>query len=390
MSAKSRLYTSLLLLCVGAGCEGIPAAPCMNFMDGCDGPSSVGGSGATSILWKAPLSDATGWNGLPAIAGSTVYFETQNTVLALDLTTGANRWQTTVKTSPVPAAANIVASGGSVYLAEVADVVALDAATGAIRWRFAPDAPAEAAQSAVDDHALYVGTRSHKVYALSLSSGQPVWTTDLGPDWPYLSVIGGVSVSGDTVYAAGTKRLTPNGDSSASIIAGLDRSTGALLFEYQAPQYFPMSGVPSSPVIRDRLLYVSDLGGAFFALDRFTLQESWRVTTYPGFGPFARASLGGNRLYLGTNDTYVYAVDATTGRELWRTTTSASIHASALCGQRVFANNLGIFVIDAGAGQLLQTLFDADPNEIPASGFAVASDRVVFSGNHGVYALRCQ
>jgi outer membrane protein assembly factor BamB len=365
----------------------------MNFEDGCSSSATnSGSSGVRTVLWQVPLSDeGNGWNGLPTIAGSMVYIETRNTVLALDLTTGARRWQTTVKTSPTPSAANIVAAGGAVYIAEALEVISLDAATGAIRWRFTPDAQPAAGQSAVDDHAVYIGTRSHKVYALSPKSGQPLWMTDLGPNWPYLSVVAGLSVSGDTVYAAGGKRLTPNGDSSVSFIAGLDRNTGALLFEYQAPQPGGLSGAPSSPVVRSRLLFVSDLGGAFYAVDRFTLQEIWRVRTEPGFfGPFARPSLAGNRLYLGTNDTYVYAVDATTGKIAWRTTTKASIHESALCGERVFANNLGIFVLDAATGKVITTLFDADPNEVPSSGFAVASDRVVFSGAHGAYALRCQ
>ncbi|HZI40297.1 MAG TPA: PQQ-binding-like beta-propeller repeat protein [Gemmatimonadaceae bacterium] len=358
----------------------------------CHNPAENKGGGTGVMLWHVPLSDVgSGWTGLPTIAGSTVYLETTNAVLALDLTSGAKHWQTVVKTNPSPAAANIVAAGGAVYLAEAVEVISLDAASGAIRWRFTPDAQAAAAQSAVDDHAVYVGTRSHKVYALSPATGQPLWTTDIGADWPYLGVVMGLSVSGDTVYAGAVKRLTATGDSSVGIIAGLDRNTGALLFRYEAPQSVAASGVSSSPVIRDRVLFASDLGGAFYAIDRFTLRELWRVRTAPGFfGPFARASLAGTRLYIGTNDTYVYATDAATGNVIWQTSTKASIHESAVCGQRVFANNLGIFILDISTGRILQTLFDDDPNEIPSSGFAVASDRVVFSGVHGAYALACQ
>src|SRR4029078_7878476 len=126
-------------------------------------PDSPGGGGGGGILWRVPLADVgTGWTGLPTIAGSMVYIETTNTVLALDLTSGAKRWQTTAKTNPSPAAANIVAAGGAVYIAEAVEVISLDAATGAIRWRFTPDAQPAAAQSAADDHAVYVGTRSHR------------------------------------------------------------------------------------------------------------------------------------------------------------------------------------------------------------------------------------
>lgn len=355
----------------------------------CHNPENPGGGGSP-FLWRVPLS-GTGWPGLPVIAGSDVFLEDSNTVLAIDLATGAKRWQTAVKTNPSPAAANIVAAGGALFLAEATEVISLDAASGAIRWRFTPDAQAAAAQSAVDDHAVYIGTRSHKVYALDPATGQPLWTTDIGTDWPYLGVVMGLSVSGDTVYAGAVKRLTPAGDSSVGIIAGLDRNTGSILFRYQAPQSVAASSVVSSPVVSGRLLLASDLGGSFYAIDRFTLQQVWRVLTKPGFfGPFARASIANNLVYIGTNDTYVYAVDLATGNVQWSTSTQASIHESAVCSQRVFANNLAIFVLDASSGRVLQTFFDADPNETPTSGFAVASDRVVFSGLHGAYALPCQ
>jgi outer membrane protein assembly factor BamB len=358
----------------------------------CHNPNENGGvGGGGALLWKYPLADVgSGWTGLPVIVGSTVYVETTNTVLAIDLSTGTKRWQTVVKSNPSPAAANIVAAGGALYLAEAVDVVSLDAVSGTVRWRFTPDAQAAAAQSAVDDHALYIGTRSHKVYALDPSSGQPLWTTDIGTDWPYLGVVMGLSVSGDTVYAGAVKRLTAAGDSSVGIIAGLDRNSGAILFLYQAPQSVAASSVTSAPVVNGRMLLASDLGGAFYAIDRFTLQELWRVRTQSGFfGPFARPALVNGRVYVGTNDTYVYATDAVTGNLVWKTTTNASIHESAVCGQRIFANNLAIFVLDVSTGQVLRTLFDDDPNEIPSSGFAVASDRVVFSGVHGAYALPC-
>ena len=355
-------------------------------------PTDGGGGGGGAYLWRAPLQDVgTGWMGRPAILGSTVFVETTNTVLALDLSTGSKRWQTVVKQASVPAAANIVAAGTAVFIAEVGSVVSLDASSGAARWQYSPDAPSYGAQSAVDDRALYIGTRSHKVYALDLQTGQPLWTTDIGVDWPFLGIVTGIAVSGDTVYAGAVKRLTSAGDSSVSIVTALDRITGTILFQFQAQQASAASSVSSAPIVSGTLLLVSDLGGAFYAIDRFAQREIWRVTTQPGYaGPFASPAVQGSRVYVGANDTYAYAADLGSGNIIWRTTTSASIRESALCGQRVFVNNLGIFVLDAATGQIIRTLFDDDPNEIPSSGFAVASDRVVFSGVHGAYALACQ
>lgn len=370
-------YRGIVLMCVSA--------------TACRAPTRGEVRGRGRILWSVPLTEpsGSGWPGIPAVVGPTAYIETSNTVLALDVGSGARRWQTVIKSATVPSAANIAAAGGALFVAETADVVSLDAGSGAIRWRFTPDAQAVVAQTAADDHAAYIGTRSHKVYALDEASGQPLWTTDIGADWPYFGIVTGLTISGDTVYAGATKRLTVNGDSSVGVIAGLDRRTGLLLFRYQAPQSVAASSVSSAPVVSGTLLLASDLGGAFYAIDRFALRERWRVTSPPGtFGPFASPTVRDGRVYVGSNDTYVYASDLATGAVAWRTPTQASIHASAVCGPTVFANNQAVFAIDT-AGHVVSTTFDDDPNEIPTSGFAVAADRVIVSGLHGVYAMAC-
>lgn len=135
-----------------------------------------------------------------------------------------------------------------------------------MRWQYSPDAPSYAAQSAVDDGALYIGTRSHKVYALDVQTGQPLWTADIGVNWPFLGIVTGIAISGDTVYAGAVKRLTSAGDSSVSIVAALDRITGTILFEFEARQAPATSSVSSAPVVSGTLLLVSDLGGAFYAI----------------------------------------------------------------------------------------------------------------------------
>lgn len=342
------------------------------------------------MIWRVPVSQATGgWLGTPAIIGDRAFFELNDGVTAFDVGTGNVIWRSVVKTNPSPAAENIVGRNGRLFLAEAVEVLSLDAATGAILWRFTPDAQAAEAESAVDDVAMYVGTRTHKVYALDVRTGTPLWTTDIGPTWSYPGFIKGISVSGDTVYAGGTQYLNQFGGISAGVIAALDRRDGHVLWLYQGPGNGQYS-VNSAPTVTDRLLVASDLGGAFFAVDRATGQEVWRVNSPPGFfGPHAAPVVVGSQVYVGSNDQLVYSADLATGAVAWKTDTRASIFTFAVCNQTAFANNQGLYALDALTGQVLGSLLSGNGSDFFTSGFAVAADRVIVSGTQAVYAIGC-
>ena len=193
----------------------------------CEEIAGVGRSRDT-FAWRTPhqLGDRGGWQGTPAIDGHRLFVQVGNPVRALDTATGAMLWETPIFQGPQsPASSNIVVRDGNLFLAESGPVLSLDAATGVIRWRFRPDAQADRAESAVDDRAMYIGTRSHRVYALAVADGQPLWSVDIGPEWEHLGVVTGLSVSGDTVYAAADRWLSGNGFLQAGVIVALDRFT---------------------------------------------------------------------------------------------------------------------------------------------------------------------
>ncbi|TAM93084.1 MAG: outer membrane protein assembly factor BamB, partial [Rhodanobacteraceae bacterium] len=91
------------------------------------------------------------------------------------------------------------------------------------------------------------------------------------------------------------------------------------------------SGVRLQPVYADGKLYLISTDGKLEALDAATGKEIWRQSTKVGDGiwPFKRKKPGpdaryaggptvsGNLLVVGTLDGHVYGVDATTGKQLW-------------------------------------------------------------------------
>ncbi|MBW3572078.1 MAG: PQQ-binding-like beta-propeller repeat protein [Gemmatimonadetes bacterium] len=268
---------------------------------------------------------------------------------------------------------------------------ALDATTGEELWRFDQESHSAFSESAADEGAFYVGTATHRVYALDQRNGAVLWSTDIGPDWQYFGTIAGIAVSGDTVYAGAEQFNAENGYIATGWIVALDRATGAVLWKFRNGDGTDRRNVIGSPTVAGRLLLVSALkGNAFFAIDRFTGQEVWRVPGAPGFvGPHQAPMVVGNVAYLASNDTYVYAVEVQTGRVIWKTRTPASNHSFAVCGDRIFVTWLGLSVLDRRTGRVLYQQ-DEEATEYPTSGFAVYEDRVFVLGNRAAYAYRCR
>ena len=368
----SLLFT--LLVFTGASCKDI--------IGGREGPGDV------QMIWRTSI--ATGGSGphsTPATDGERLFAEVGRTIQAFDVRSGALIWSVP---RPPNSPANVVVRDGRVFAAG-SSILALDAASGRELWQFKPDTTATFGRITVDDYAVYIGTASHRVYALSTTDGTALWSVDIGPEWNYPSVVRGISVSGDTLYIGAEQWRAQNGYIASGWLVALNRYTGAVLWRYSIGSGNERRNVASQPTVAGRLLLASDhFGSSFFAVDRFTGEEVWRVNGDLGFfGPVDPPRVVGDVAYAGSSDTFVYAVALDTGRELWKTRVPASIRAYATCGDRVFANYQGVAVLDRRTGKLLNTMYDRN-EEFTTSGFAVHDGRVFVLGTKAVYAFSCK
>lgn len=343
------------------------------------------GSGEVRVLWRQPLSEAALGLGVPTADGGRVYAPFRG-VSAWDAGSGRLLWE---RRLAAYAPRNVVARGGRLYAAETA-VFALGEDDGRVLWRVAVDSAADFARSVADDEALYVGTRDHRVHALRLADGARMWSTDVGPGWEFRGLVGGIAVSGDTVYATAERFHAPNGYRATGILAALDRATGRLLWTYENGDGSDLRNFSSSPVVAGRLLLASDLkGNAVVAVDRFTGREAWRVDGVPGFVGFQLTpEVRGDTAYAASGDRFVYAIRVSDGRVVWKTQTPAANNYFAVCGDVVLANYQGVAVIDRHTGQLRSQMLDGD-DEFASSGFAVEGRRAVVFGNKAMYGLDC-
>jgi outer membrane protein assembly factor BamB len=337
------------------------------------------------LIWRASTQSDRNVHGIPVADADRVYAVVQG-VSAYSSRDGSLVWRTALETY---APRNLSIGGGRVYAAE-ATVHALDARTGAVLWRFRPDDNASLGRSVFDNGVLYFGTSSHRVYALDAATGRELWRTDVGPEWQYAGTVRGVVASGDTVYAGVEEWRAANGYIASGWLIALERATGRVLWRFQTGAGNERHSVSASPVVAGRLLLANDVSSnAVFAVDRFTRQEVWRLQGERGFvGFFESPVVRGNTVYAASGDTHAYAAELGAGRLLWRTALPAANQSSALCGQRLLVNYVGIGVLDAVSGRLLRTGYDGE-DEFLTSAFAVLGNRAYVFGNKAAYAFRC-
>ena len=118
------------------------------------------------------------------------------------------------------------------------------------------------------------------------------------------------------------------GDYRSTHYSGLNQITAANVRQLRAAWTFPMAGdavLEATPLVADGVMYTTQ-PGVVVALDARTGRQIWRWTRVQQvkspyeINPFNRgAAIAGQRLFVGTLDAALVAIDARTGQTLWET-----------------------------------------------------------------------
>ena len=183
----------------------------------------------------------------------------------------------------------------------------------------------------------------------------------------------------------------------------LDAPSGALRWKYATD-----GDLSSSPAVAGGVVYVTGGDGAFLALDLQTGKLAWRFQT--GKQLVFEQSKGdprnwdiwqsspvvvGDRVYFGSGDGFVYALDRRSGKEAWKYKTEAVIRTSpAVAKGVVYIGGFDgkLYALDAQSGKLKWS-FKTEGNAFFKTGEiqgspSVADGRVFFGARDGfVYAV---
>lgn len=386
-----RCRATLVGLCgvivAASACAGDPHEP---------GPGTGREFGGVRELFRVDIAPGVRPGHGPALDADRIYFDLGETtgVVAHDRITGQRSW---TYARPFGGPSNVVAHQGTVFFVGE-QAIALDAATGAERWRFDPEGNGSLGTSAADDRAFYFGTDRH-LFALGAADGSLRWKADLGDEsWAYRSIVRGVSVGGDTVYANVERYLSESGHINHAYIFALDRHTGETLWTFREGDGETRHFFWRGPRIAGPWLLHGDFDmNVYIALDRMTGEVRWRTPGDPGgyFGPPEAPWVSNDTVYGVSADRWATAMTLEAGAVLWSTRVLRSAYSLALCGSRVLVADDALNVMDRLTGQLL-AMYEDDTRTAAGtvahtvhSRFVVDGRVAYLLGSHYAYAFEC-
>lgn len=312
---------------------------------------------------------------------------------------------------------------------------ALDRWTGREVWRYEADGAVHGSP-AVWNGRVYATDAAGTLHAVDARLGIRLWSVTTGPNLPWawghesgdlflsapvLAEVDGAMrlwfgagdgrlravdpVDGRVLWSlptGGRIRSTPAvargtvvvGSADGSVYAA-DASDGHLLWRWDSPGRSLESGdfgfdrktVQSSPAVAGGRVFVGTRSGSLFALDLASGERLWEAshgTSWVNGSP----AVAEGRVFVGSSDgRFLQAVDAETGRELWRRESGLSWSSPVVLGDVVHFTeyNGRVRALDVATGETRWGTV------LPADGWAspVVDDGVLFVGSDdGFYALR--
>ena len=269
-------------------------------------------------------------------------------------------------------------------------------------WRF--DSGGELYSSpAIAQNRLFIGSKSGFLYALDATTGDELWSVDLGQyivrstpalwrDRVYVTdgyeLIALDAASGQEVW---TKSISFSGTTSPTIwgnsifVAG--QLGGVYAFDVETGEqrwHIQVNGlVFASPTVTDGHVYVANDKGEVVSIDPKNGQIHWRFTAEGGI--FAPIAVAKERVYFSTNDGITYSLEPENGHLLWSFAGGGS-SGVAIAGDIVIVGGDagGVSAIDAGSGQPLWLV--PTGSTIRSAPAVVGSTAIIASGRT-VYAI---
>jgi eukaryotic-like serine/threonine-protein kinase len=187
-----------------------------------------------------------------------------------------------------------------------------------VKWTFKAAGPIVTSPAIVDG-VVYIASMSGHLYAIDQATGQEKW--NFKSSRPIAS---SPAVDSGTVYFV----------SSAGSLAAIDAATGQprwvyaieyeRKFEAQGLHGYPSARqtIPdawdvftSSPAVAHGKVYFGSGDGNVYAVDTKTGVLQWKFAT--GDVVHASPAVAGNTVYIGSWDSQLYAIDAETGQQKW-------------------------------------------------------------------------
>ena len=263
----------------------------------------------------------------PIIAGERLYIlDLKGIVYAVDKNRGKIIWK---KDFGELSAAAPAYADGIIYALNLDpnQLVAIRARDGKELWRKTIGSPGSESSPVVVGGRLILGCQCGSVYALNPKTGKTLWETETAGE-----VKGAVAVNDGVVF----------GSNYGGEFFAIDAQTGN--FKWRTPiiggAFGRGGGAYSTPSVAWGRVYVGAFDGRIYSLDEETGEVAWTYSTgaevYPG-PVLADVKGAPPAVFIGSADGKAYALNAQSGNLLWSRSLGAQITGSGvLVGETVY------------------------------------------------------
>jgi len=227
---------------------------------------------------------------------------------------------------------------------------ALYANNGTVKWRFTvPNTLWGSGTPAVAQGMVFIGGADRRLHALNQNTGSEVWyfqTLSTHPDGTNYGLYGAPAICNGYAYLA-----APDGYVYKISLA----QSGAAVASATSARYKSMYG---SPVIYDGKVYIGDgytfttTTAKFRALSANDLSQIWAFPPSGSQSFFTSAAVAYGKVFVGSVDYNLYALDAQTGAVVWNYATGGDIWSSpAISDGKVFIGSKSNYLYSFNANQ---------------------------------------
>jgi len=260
---------------------------------------------------------------------------------------------------------------------------------GAVKWKFKTDG-AVVSSPALADGVVYVGSADGNLYAIDQETGAQKWKVDTGEP-----IVSSPAVANGLVYFVGSDGAlyavgAPTGAHKWRFATGGERRFEAKNLHGMTPAAQampdPMDHFLSSPAVFNNRVYFGSSDGKVYAVDATSGVLQWSFAT--GDVVHASPTIANNTIYIGSWDSYFYALDAESGQERWRFKAGEdpAIHnqvgfqsSAAVVGGTVYVGcrDGHVYAIDATTGR---KVWDYSTSQSWVNSTPAVRDGVVYAG----------
>jgi outer membrane protein assembly factor BamB/tRNA A-37 threonylcarbamoyl transferase component Bud32 len=294
---------------------------------------------------------------------------------------------------------------GSIYVGCYDNnLYALNATNGEFQWKYATDGGI-VSKPAVFEGNIFFGSEDHRLHVVSARSGKVLWTyfaDDHIRSSPRIAENHAFFGSDDKYLHAvnlGTGRLSWRFEAAAEIRSSPFVVNELVYFGCESGDFYAVNfrgemkwrfsakrGITSSPWVHDNVVYFTSMDSYLYALDATTGWSIWRFKMDKG--SVVSPTFADGMVFCGSADGNLYAVDTRSAKESWRFKTEHQVSGSpVIYKDAVYCGSVDgkLYCIEYRTGRL-RWKFETKG---PIMGSPMVYDDIVYVGSadHFVYAL---